>query len=83
MTGRELIVWILEHKCEDAKIEVQYRDGGGDYNGTDEMISISRSCWPLGALPSSVTKNRSSYNMGRVGISTMATLTMRKISEAL
>lgn len=40
MTGRELIVWILEHKCEDAKIEVQYRDGGGDYNGTDETIYL-------------------------------------------
>jgi len=40
MTGRELIMWILEHECEDAQIEVQYRDGGGDYNGTDETIYL-------------------------------------------
>ena len=40
MTGRELIKWILDHKAEDKKIEIQYRDGGGDYNGTDERLYL-------------------------------------------
>lgn len=40
MTGRELIKWILDHKAEDKKIEIQYRDSGGDYHGTDEILYL-------------------------------------------
>ena len=40
MTGRELIKWILDNKAEDAKIEVQYRDSGGDYPETDEVLYL-------------------------------------------
>lgn len=40
MNGRELIMWILEHEAESAQVEVQYRDGGGDYSGTDETLYL-------------------------------------------
>ncbi len=40
MTGRDLIKWILDHKAEDKKIEIQYRDSGGDYPGTDERLYL-------------------------------------------
>jgi len=40
MTGRELIMWILEKNAEDAEIEVQYRDAGGDYSGTDNVLYL-------------------------------------------
>ena len=40
MTGRELIKWILDHKAENKKIEIQYRDSGGDYPGTDEILYL-------------------------------------------
>ena len=40
MTGRELIKWILDNKAEDKKIEIQYRDSGGDYPGTDEILYL-------------------------------------------
>jgi len=35
MTGRELIEYIQRHKLEDCVVEVQYRDDGGYYFGTD------------------------------------------------
>lgn len=40
MTGRELILWILQNEAENTKFEVQYRDGGGDYSGTDERLYL-------------------------------------------
>lgn len=40
MTGRELIVWILENEAEDMQFEVQYRDYGGDYEGTDKKLYL-------------------------------------------
>lgn len=35
MTIRELYEWAEEHDVADCKIEIQYRDGGGYYSGTD------------------------------------------------
>ena len=40
MTGRDLIKWILENKAEDTEFEVQYRDNGGDYYGTDKNLYL-------------------------------------------
>ena len=40
MTGRDLIMWILENEAEDAQFEVQYRDYGGDYEGTDKRLYL-------------------------------------------
>ena len=40
MTGRALIMWILENKAEEAQFEVQYRDYGGDYEGTDTDLYL-------------------------------------------
>lgn len=40
MAGRELMKWILDNEAEDAKIEVQYRDSGGDYEGTDATLYL-------------------------------------------
>ena len=36
MTGREFIEYIQKWGLEDYKIEVQYRDEGGCYYGTDK-----------------------------------------------
>lgn len=38
MTGQELIDWIKKHNAEDAVIEIQYRDDGGFYSGTEDEI---------------------------------------------
>lgn len=35
MTGRELIAYIEKWGLEDCQIEMQFRDGGGYYYGTD------------------------------------------------
>ena len=40
MTGRELMMWIIENSAFDARFEVQYRDSGGDYSGTDERLYL-------------------------------------------
>lgn len=40
MTGRELMKWILDNNAEDLPFEVQYRDSGGDYHGTDERLYL-------------------------------------------
>ena len=40
MTGKELIQWIEEHNAQDLIFEVQYRDEGGNYYGTDEMLYL-------------------------------------------
>ena len=37
MTGRELIVWILENKAEDAYFEVKYRNDEREFEGTDRL----------------------------------------------
>ena len=37
MTGQELIEWIQTHNAESMDIEIQYRDGGGCYTGTDTL----------------------------------------------
>ena len=33
MTGIQLINWIIENKAEDMYVAVQFRDGGGSYQG--------------------------------------------------
>lgn len=38
MTGKELIKWIEEHDAQELIFEVQYRDDGGDYYGTDKNL---------------------------------------------
>lgn len=40
MTGRELIKWVLDNNAENAEFEVQYRDSGGDYDGTDKDLYL-------------------------------------------
>lgn len=35
MTVKELYEWAVENKAEDLEIEIQCRDGGGYYCGTD------------------------------------------------
>ena len=30
----------MAHKAEDKPIEVQYRDAGGDYSGTDKRLYL-------------------------------------------
>ena len=40
MTGKDLIKWIEEHNAQDLVFEVQYRDEGGDYYGTDKKIYL-------------------------------------------
>ena len=40
MKGKELIDWIQKNRAEEADFVVQYRDGGGDYNGTEEPYLI-------------------------------------------
>ena len=35
MTPKKLYEWAVEHGVEDCDIEIQYRDGGGYYEGTD------------------------------------------------
>lgn len=36
MTIRELYEWAKQQGIEDYDIEIQYRDGGGYYDGTDD-----------------------------------------------
>lgn len=47
MTVKELYEWAVENKAEDLEIEIQYRDGGGYYCGTDIDVSptIERSSY--------------------------------------
>ena len=40
MTGRELIEYIQEKHAEDMLICVQYRDGGGIYDGADDATPL-------------------------------------------
>ena len=40
MTGRELIEYIQEHHAEDMLVCVQYRDGGGIYDGADDTTPL-------------------------------------------
>jgi hypothetical protein len=35
MTVKELYEWAKKNNAEDFDIEIQYRDGGGFYSGTD------------------------------------------------
>lgn len=35
MTIRDLYNWAVTNGVEDFEIQIQYRDGGGYYNGTD------------------------------------------------
>lgn len=35
MTIKELYKWAVSHGAENLSVEIQYRDGGGYYNGTD------------------------------------------------
>lgn len=38
MTGEDLIKFIKAYGLEDCQVEVQYRDDGGCYHGTDPDI---------------------------------------------
>ena len=38
MTVEELYQWAKENNVEKCEVEIQYRDGGGIYYGTDELI---------------------------------------------
>lgn len=40
MTGRELIEYIKKWELEDCKVEVQCRDEGGYYYGTDDLEPV-------------------------------------------
>lgn len=40
MKGRELIEYIQFHHAEDMLICVQFRDGGGIYNGADDVTPL-------------------------------------------
>ena len=46
MTIKELYDWAVNNSCENYEVEIQYRDGGGYYNGTDDLreseIEINR-----------------------------------------
>lgn len=44
MTGRELIQWIIDNDAQDLTVEVQYRDSGGYYFGTDADIKPEIDC---------------------------------------
>ena len=35
MTPKDLYEWAVKHNVQDCDIEIQYRDGGGYYEGTD------------------------------------------------
>ena len=37
MTIKELYEWAIKNGVEDYSIEIQYRDGGGYYNGTSAL----------------------------------------------
>ena len=47
MTVKELYVWAVENKAEDLEIEIQYRDDGEYYCGTDIDVipAIERSAY--------------------------------------
>lgn len=40
MTITELYEWAMLNNCENLDIEIQYRDGGGDYSGTDDDLYL-------------------------------------------
>lgn len=46
MTIRDLYNWAVENGVEDFEIQIQYRDGGGYYSGTDscEQCDIEINC---------------------------------------
>jgi hypothetical protein len=37
MTIKELYEWAKKNNCEEYEVEIQYRDSGGCYNGTDDL----------------------------------------------
>ena len=37
MTIKELYEWAVKNNCENYEVEIQYRDSGGYYSGTDEL----------------------------------------------
>ena len=40
MTIQELYDWAKEHEVLDYKVEVKYRDAGGEYYGKDEELYL-------------------------------------------
>ena len=46
MTIEELYAWAKEHEVLNYKVEVKYRDAGGEYYGTDEelYLDIDKDC---------------------------------------
>lgn len=37
MTIKELYEWAKKNNCEEYEVEIQYRDDGGYYTGTDDL----------------------------------------------
>ena len=37
MTIEELYNWAIDNNCENYQVEIQYRDDGGFYTGTDNL----------------------------------------------
>lgn len=37
MTIKELYEWAIKNNVENCEVEIQYRDGGGTYYGTDDL----------------------------------------------
>ena len=60
MTGRELVKYIEKWGLEDYRIEVQYRDDGGCYYGTDDYVE------PLIVEVNTPTKYAGCVEYGRV-----------------
>lgn len=44
MTIKELYEWAVDNHAEDLDLEVQYRDGGGIYYGTDSELTPIIAC---------------------------------------
>ena len=40
MTITELYEWAMMNNCENLDIEIQYRDSGSDYSGTDKDLYL-------------------------------------------
>ena len=42
MTINELYKWAVQNGVEDYNIEIQYRDDGGIYDGTDKELYLTK-----------------------------------------
>ena len=37
MTIKDLYEWAIKNNCENYEVEIQYRDSGGCYSGTEDL----------------------------------------------